>query len=126
MQRIIVNLQNFVFSEAIERALRSDGDFNVTIVERPQEVSHNCQLMAANALLMEVSGYAPWRLEDRIQIRHQIKQNNPDCKVILLVDENSEKTVAQRVKQAKREGLIDLFIYGSTSTNFLVALLDTL
>lgn len=126
MQRVIVNMQNFVFSEAIERALRSDGDFQVTVVEKTRDVTEKCRLLAANALLMEVTGKTPWRLEDCLEIRRQIKRNDPDCKMVLFVDENTDVKIAEDVKQAKRDGLIDLFIYGSTSVSYLVALMDTL
>jgi hypothetical protein len=43
-----------------------------------------------------------------------------------MVDENSMPKVAEDVKQAKRDGLIDQFIYGSTSASYLVALMDAL
>ena len=33
---------------------------------------------------------------------------------------------AKQVKQAKQDGLIDFFVYGSTSASYLTALLDTL
>ena len=33
---------------------------------------------------------------------------------------------ARQVRQAKKEGLIDQFIYASVSANYLVALMDTL
>lgn len=126
MQRIVLNMQNFVFGEAIEKALMAEGGFNIINVEKPADVANECRLAAANILLMEVTGYTPWLYEERMKIRDGVKGQNPDCKIVLLVDENSEKKVAERVKQAKRDGLIDQFIYGSTSASFLVALLDTL
>lgn len=33
------------------------------------------------------------------------KKNNPDCKIVLVVDENTEKKLADRVRQAKKTGL---------------------
>ena len=55
-----------------------------------------------------------------------MKRDTPDCKIVLVVDENSEKKLAEQVRQAKKDGLIDQFIYGSISANYLVALMDTL
>ena len=75
---------------------------------------------------MEVTGYLPWKLSERLAIRDEVKKTEPNCKVVLIVDENSEKELAEQVKQAKKDGAIDLFIYGSTSAAFLVALLETL
>mgnify|MGYP001217454418 CR=1 FL=1 len=126
MQRVIVNMQNFVFSEAIERSLRAGGDFAVSVVQDPREVARQCSLLAADALLMEVTGFTPWLLAERLKIRGAVRKQSPACKIVLLVDENAEQQVAEQVKQAKRDGLIDQFIYASTSASFLVALMDTL
>ncbi|MBQ8348534.1 MAG: hypothetical protein IJY19_02670 [Ruminococcus sp.] len=75
---------------------------------------------------MEVNGYPPYVLKERLKIRDAIKEVNPDCKIVLVVDENSEKEVAKEVRKAKKAGRIDQFIYGSISANYLVALMDTL
>ncbi len=126
MQRVIISMQNYVFAQATEMAMKSHGGFRVTIVERPEDVVKNCVSLAASALLMEVTGYTPYRLEERMKIRGEMKKRSPTCKIVLMVDENSEKRTAEDVKQAKKDGLIDQFIYGSTSASFLVALMDTL
>lgn len=55
-----------------------------------------------------------------------VKKQNPNCKIVLLVDENSDKEIANEVRQAKKDGLIDQFIYGSTSASYLVAMMDAL
>ena len=68
----------------------------------------------------------PWLLAERLKIRGAVRKQSPACKIVLLVDENAEQQVAEQVKQAKRDGLIDQFIYASTSASFLVALMDTL
>ena len=65
-------------------------------------------------------------MEERLKIRNAVKNVHPDCKVVLVVDENSEKEASDRVRQTKKDGLIDQFIYGSTSASFLVALMDAL
>ena len=61
MQRVIVNMQNYVFSDAIRRALHEDGDFNVAAVDDTQQVVEQCVLLTANLVLMEVTGYTPGR-----------------------------------------------------------------
>jgi hypothetical protein len=42
------------------------------------------------------------------------------------VDENAEKIVAKQVKQAKKDGLIDQFIYSSISATYLADIVDSL
>ncbi len=126
MQRVVIDMKNFVLGEAVEMALHNNGDFQVTVVEKPEETAKKAYSIAATVVLMEVTGYHPYTLEERIKIRGEIHRRCPDCKISLMVDENSEKRAAELIKQAKRDGLIDLFIYGSTSASYLVALLDAL
>lgn len=126
MQRVIISMQNYVLGEAVEQVLTNGGDFHVTVAETPEQAAKLCVGLAASALLMEVTGYTPCRLEERLRIRGQVKRQNPRCKIVLLVDENAEKEAAEQVRQAKKDGLIDQFIYGSTSASYLVAVMDTL
>ena len=85
-----------------------------------------CKWIAPYALLMEVTGYTPWLLSERLKIRDAVKAQNPDCKIVFIVDENAEKAVAKQVKQAKKDGLIDQFIYGSISASYLADIVDSL
>lgn len=71
-------------------------------------------------------GYTPWMLEERMKIRAELKKTNPDCKIVLVVDENTEKKLADKVRQAKKDGLVDNFIYGSVSSTYLSAVIDAL
>ena len=66
------------------------------------------------------------KLKERLKIRDELRRSVPDCKIVLIVDEKAEKQIAKQVKQAKQDGLIDFFVYGSTSASYLTALLDTL
>ena len=59
-------------------------------------------------------------------LRDAIKEKHPDCKIVFIVDENSEKQIACQVKQAKKDGLIDQFIYGSISASYLSDIVDSL
>ena len=59
-------------------------------------------------------------------MRYCLTAVNPYCKFVLEVDETSEPQIAEQVCQAKKDGLIDQFIYGSISANYFVALMDTL
>ena len=42
------------------------------------------------------------------------------------LDDAEDTETARQVRQAKKEGLIDQFIYASISASYLVALMDTL
>lgn len=127
MRRIVVDMQNFLFADAIGQALtNADSDFIVHRSESPERTAELCALTVPYALLMEVTGRSPWKLEERLVIREEALRAAPFCKVVLAVDEKAEKRTAQEVRQAKKDGLIDQFVYGSISADYLVALIDTL
>lgn len=84
---------------------------------------YDCDTKTVCNTAPESGSYA---LEQRLKLRDTVKETNPGCKIVLIVDENSEKEVARKVRQAKKDGRIDQFIYGSISASYLVALMDTL
>ena len=127
MRSVVVDMQNALFADAIATALRDfDSDFEVYQSESPVKTSDMCSFTEANILIMEVTAYSSWKLEERMKIRNEVKAQNPGCKIVLVVDENSEKKLADKVRLAKKDGLIDNFIYGSISATYLSAVIDTL
>ena len=127
MRRVVVDMQNALFADAIAKALRDfDSDFDVYCSESPEKTPDVCEYTLAQILIMEVTGYTPWRFEERMKIRDAVKKIEPDCKIVLVVDENAERKLADKVRQAKKDGLIDSFIYGSVSSTYLSAVIDTL
>ena len=127
MRRILINLQNSLFSNAIAETLRrSENELEPYTVDAPDHVVDDCKWTAPHILLLEVTGYTPWKLCERMKIRDAVKEKNPECKIVLVVDENAEKDVAKRVKQAKKDGIIDQFIYGSISASYLADIMDSL
>lgn len=127
MRRVVIDMQNYLFADAIALALRNaDSDFDVCRSEKPENTVELCRMTVPYALLMEVSGHAPWRTEERLRISREVRQQIPHCKIVLIVDENTDKPLARRVLQAKKDGLIDNFIFGSISAEYLIAVVDTL
>lgn len=127
MRRVVLDMQNVLFADAVAEALRRfDFDFDPVMSECPGKTVVLCNATLATVLIMEVTAYTPWRLEERLKIRDELRKRNPDCKIVLVVDENTEKRLADRVRQAKKDGLIDNFIYGSVSSSYLSAVIDAL
>ena len=107
MRRVVLDMRNYLFADAIAQALKSaDSDFDVHRSERPEKTAELCSLCDPYALLMEVTGYTPWKLEERLRIRDEVKRRNSHCKIALIVDENAEKKLARQVLQAKKDGLM--------------------
>lgn len=127
MRRVVIDMQNTLFADAVAEALRRfDSDFEPIMSESPEKILFLCDSVLANVLIMEVTAYTPWKLEERMKIRDKLKKTNPDCKIVSVVDENTEKKLADQVRQVKKDGLIDNFIYGSVSSTYLSAVIDTL
>ena len=127
MRRIAINMQNSLFCNAIADTIRRSGnELEPYTIDSPDKVVDECKWIAPYALLMEVTGYTPWLLAERMKIRDAVRELNPECKIVLIVDENAEKAIAKQVKQAKKDGLIDQFIYGSISATYLADIVDSL
>lgn len=121
MQKIIVDIQNFLFADSIAAAFRnSDYDIDVVRAETPNDTVELCQMYKPFVLVMEVTGYTPWLLCDRLRLRDEVKSVCPDCKIALLVDSNTEKQAAKDIRDAKKNGIIDQFFYGSMTAEYLM------
>ena len=127
MRRIVIDMQNILFADAVAEALRNfDSDLEPFMSENPDKTLSLCDTVLANVLIMEVTTYPSRTLEERLKIRNALKWKHPDCKIVLVVDENTERKLADRVRQAKKDGLVDNFIYGSVSSSYLSAVIDAL
>lgn len=104
MRRIIINMKDYIFSDAVAQSLRTDprGDFTVQNAASPEEVWQYSRLCEPFAVLLEVTRYPSYGLEERLKLRDQVKADNPDCKIVLVVDENTEEELARQVRQAKK------------------------
>ena len=121
MQKIVVDIQNFLFADSIAAAFRnSDYDIDVVRAETPNDAVELCQMYKPFVLVMEVTGYTPWLLCDRLRLRDEVKSVCPDCKIALLVDSNTEKQAAKDIRDAKKNGIIDQFFYGSMTSEYLM------
>ena len=60
------------------------------------------------------------------RITNFVTKNHLSISKSEVADENTEKKLADKVRQAKKDGLIDNFIYGSVSSAYLSAVIETL
>lgn len=127
MRRIVLDMQTALFSEAVSDALdKSDPDFCVYCAESVEQAEALCRSCRAYALITEVTRRHPRTLEDRIALGKAVKAKVPSCKTVLLIDENANPELAAKVRQTKKDGLVDNFIYGSVSPTYLAAVIDAL
>lgn len=121
MKKIVVDMQNFLFADSIAVAFKnSNYDIDVVRAETPQDTVELCRVYKPFVLVMEVTGYTPWMLSERLKLRDKVKAVCPDCKIALIVDSNTEKQAAKDIRDAKKSGLIDQFFYGSMTAEYLM------
>lgn len=123
---VVVNMKDYIFADAITKALANGkSDYTVERVYTPDEVMQYSKL--ASVVILETTEFSPqYSFEARKSLQAKLKAANPDCKVVLLVDENSEAKLADRIVKAKRCGEIDGFLFGTVSASFLNATIQSL
>lgn len=82
--------------------------------------------------LFPASALADLRRGDRgeevreLRLIDRVRRAVPRCQFVLLCDENSDPELAQSVKRARQDRLIDAFLYASVTPAYLTAALDAL
>ena len=121
MRKILVDMQNFLFADSVATDFRSsDYDIDVICTESPKDTLELCQVYKPYVLIMEVTSYTPWKLDERLKLQEQVKAVCPKCKIALIVDSNTERQAAKDIRDAKKNGLIEQFFYGSMTAEYLM------
>lgn len=127
LRTVVLDMQSGLYASAIRRSLVQEmTDCQVVISKTPEDTPGQCRVLQPYALLMEVTGYTPWKLSERLHIRDAVRESAPACRIILIVDEVADAALADEVKQAKQDGQIDAFLFASASERYLAAFLDSL
>ena len=100
-------------------------DCQVVISELPDSTAEWCKTHRPDVLLMEVKMFSPWMFSERMAIRDKVKRSTENCRVVLFVDDESNKNLTEEVQQAKRKGLIDAFLFDSVSENYFASVIDS-
>lgn len=122
----VLSTQNTLLSGSIVKYLQERGELLPQRVADPEKVLDTVEVLRAGVLLMEVTRLPQFSLEARLETVRQIRARGLPCKVALLCDENADRETAEKVKDAKKIGLIDCFFYASVSGEYLSAVLDSL
>lgn len=128
MRECVISMQNTLLSEAIAQALLGTGAFRVEQVlpGKTGDIFSLCRAAQADILLMEVSRMNAYTLESRLGLIGRVRGAVPQCRFVLLCDENSDPELARQVKCARQDRLIDAFLYASVTPAYLIAALDAL
>ena len=128
MKNIVISMQNTLLSEAIARAFSDTGEFRIEQIlpGKTNDTLSLCCAMQAEILLMEVSRRPAYTWESRLKLIECVRRAMPNCKFVLLCDENGDPELAHRVVIVRQDRLIDAFLYASVTPAYLTAALDAL
>ena len=103
MKNIVVCIGNGLLSEAIMNMLRSSGEFKPfrLLVQKKSHIASDCEAVAADILLMDVSYASGTTMETRLKEVKQVREKIPPCKLVMLCDENAAPHIAREVSNAK-------------------------
>ena len=101
MRKIVLDIQSAIYAHNMERMLMQElEDCQIIVSESPDSTSEWCRLHNSDVLLMEVKAYSPWMFSERMK-------------------------TTENVRQAKRDGFIDAFLFGSVSENYFASVIDS-
>ena len=127
MKKVIIAIQNTLVCEAVIGALKRKGFFaEKSLSQLPDKVAMACDVFFADVLLMDAGRSAENSFERRMETVRCAKKKNRALKTGMLCDNVSDPEIAQKVKQAKETGLIDVFFYESVQTDYLCDVVDSL
>ena len=127
MKKVIVAIQNTLVCEAVIGALKRKGFFaEKSLSQLPDKVAMACDVFFADVLLMDAGRSAENSFERRMETVRCAKKKNRALKTGMLCDNVSDPEIAQKVKQAKETGVIDIFFYESVQTDYLCDMVDSL
>lgn len=128
MRKIVVSIRNGLLAEAIINLLKQSGEFLPirAVNNGKSRLVSTCVTCMADIVLMETSHAPDNILEKCLDEVQQIRHLLPDCKAVLLCDENTSPQVAEDLIVAKRQGKIDAFYYSSITGKYLIAALYAL
>ena len=126
MKKIMLDIQSGIHAHNMERMLMQKlDDCQVVLSESPESTAEWCKTHRPDVLLLEVKAYSPWMFSERMAIRNKDRHNAENCRIILFVDDESDDELTEKVRQAKRESLIDAFLFGSVSENYFASVIDS-
>ena len=129
MKKIVVSIGNGLLAEAITQMLTDSGEFQpfrLLVGTKKNDIVDQCEMLSAETLIAEVSYANGTTIGARIAEVKELRKKLPNCKIVLLCDENSAPDIAREVMNAKKDGLIDTFFYSSVTTKYLLAALYSL
>lgn len=121
MKTVLTGMCNSLMEESIRHALQKDNGFSVVPVKGSMADAGSGA--DADIVLLEVACNPGFSVDEQLRQVRLLRSRNPRCRILLICDENSTPELARKVAIAKKDGLIDDFLYSSVSESYLTAML---
>lgn len=140
MIKLAIDVPGQFYTDAITKALRQTGNFNVGSLEdysREEQFGEGIGglLAAGDGLpvqrngpeiaLLGVSVRQGYTLKERTGIIQMLRTRAPNCRIVLFLDELVSPEQTEGVKNLRQARLIDGFLYASGTMDYLVATLES-
>lgn len=114
MKTVLIGICNSLMAASIRQILRGNPDF--ALMDAVEDG-------VPDIALLEVAFNPEFTVDDQLDRVRLMRSKNPQCRILLICDENSTPELARNVAKAKKDGLIDDFLYSSVSESYLTAML---
>ena len=111
MKKIVLDIQSNIHAHTMERMLMQElDDCQVVISESPDSTAEWCKTHRPDVLLMEVKMFSPWMFSERMATRDKVKRSTENCRVVLFVDDESNKESYRGSTAGKARGSYRRFL----------------
>lgn len=116
MTRALLVMNEKIFSQCLRQTL--EGEFKCYIENNYKRAAITANLCRADVVLMDMPFQSKEELERIYAICREIRQENPNCKLMLMCAPDAE-AASQSAINAKKNKIIDDFVYYDTSWKYL-------
>lgn len=141
MIRLGISVPGKLYTDAITKALEETGNFRVCPLEEvcpyvfgeKSEAGEDNSIRSTMAwkesepevVLLGVSVRQGYTLKERRDVIERLRERQPNCRIVLFLDELVSPEQTTGVKNLKQAKLIDGFLYASGTMDYLVATLES-
>lgn len=120
MPIIILIMKRKPIAQGLMNCLKDSPDIHLVYEPYYYKTKIAIQKHNAKAALIEVAETGPYDIEYCLALCRELRENTPECKLILMCSEQDEKSI-KLVVSAKRKEEIDDFVFFDVSIDYLAS-----
>ena len=120
MPNVVLIMQRKAIAQGLMIRLRDSPDINLIYEPDYNNADMAINSTNAKAALIEVAESGPYDVGYCLELCKKLRENKPECKLILMCSEQEENCVKQ-VVDAKGDKLIDDFVFYDVTIDYLAS-----